>query len=1080
MLFFIKATILFLFLSGCFFTRSCAQLKISIDKHAVLQRGFQNVPDSIYVSTYWYWVSGHISKDGVIKDLKAMKEIGINRAFIANVTWGEKHIGAIELFSVEWWDILHTALKTAGELNIEIGIFNCPGWSQSGGPWVRQDQAMRYLNSSEITLTGPALLQRKLNPPDGVFQDVKVIAYPAPKKYYTNHRNIFLNVNSTPKLVNLEYLTDANTATVCDLPSNTPIAFEFAAEHKDTVRSLTIYTASVPVFLRGEIQVEINNKYQSIKSFTVDRSNDNLRNGFRPYGEAVISVPAIEAKNIRIILTSNAHNSGIAEIKFSSVPFLENYQEKTLAKMWPNGNVDWTAYQWLPQPVIADIDYVIDPVRVLDISKNLSSDGILTWNVPPGRWIVERCGMSPTLVTNVHAVPEGTGYEVDKMSTEGINAHFDAFMGEIKRRIPAEDRKTWKVIVADSYETGSQNWTDLFAKKFKLHYGYDPIPYMPVFRGKVVGSADQSDRFLWDVRRFIADKVASEYVLGLKNISRKNGFTLWLENYGHYGFPAEFLQYGGAADEVSGEFWNEGIKGDIENRAASSCAHIYGKRKVSSESFTTTDNYFLNYPSNLKPRLDRSFAAGINNILLHVFIHQPYEDKVPGMNAYFGTEFNRKNTWYYDMDDFLKYIKRCSFLLQEGNYAADVAYFIGEDVPKVTGIQEPRLPHGYSFDYINGDVIKERLKVHNGDLVLPDGMKYKLLVLPRLETMRPELLKKIMVLIDSGARVLGSRPFRSPSLENFGNADRDITKMTIELWGDLNTRRSKFRHYGKGIIFDGLSIEDTFKMLKINPDVRSNTSDSLLFIHRKSKECEIYFIANQQNRNISVTPEFRVTNKTPELWNAVNGSIRILNNFSKNKDFTAVPIQLAPYESIFVVFRKPFRSIEHNSLSNYPKISRHIDINGKWKVRFEQSKGGPSSPVFFNSLLDWTQSENDSIKFYSGTAYYTNSFQFSKLKKGERALLNIGNISIAKVKVNGKLIGGVWSAPYKIDITNAVKSGGNHLEIKVVNNWINRIIGDRNKPDAEKITWLHFTSSKVRNQLQSSGLMGPVRIEIMK
>lgn len=1057
-----------------------AQSKTYTHPMAALETGFYTVPDSIKTSVYWYWVSGNISSGGVIKDLEAMKKVGINRAFIANVTWGEKNAGKIKLFTEEWWNIMHTALKTATRLGIEIGIFNCPGWSQSGGPWVKPEQSMRYLTSSELVVKGPILIHKKLELPDPVFQDVKVIAYPAPKDYGTDISGLEPRISSFPLLKNLSYLTDGKEETILNFPPSKPLIIDFTTEKPYTVRSLIIHTAPVPMRLEGDIQVKTGNVYQTIKHFMIDRTNPNIKNGFISYGPAVISIPAITSKEFRLVFTGFSANSGIAELKFSAVPLVENYLEKTLAKMWPDGFVYWTAYQWKPQPVITDQAYLIHPDQVLDISRYMSADGTLNWQVPSGTWIIERSGMTPTLVRNVHAAPEGTGLETDKMSKAHITAHFDSFLGEIIRRIPAQDRKTWKVVVGDSYETGSQNWSDQFIEKFKLTYGYDPTPYIPVLQGKVVGSADQSDRFLWDVRRFIADRLADEYIGGLKEVSHQHGLTTWLENYGHYGFPGEFLQYGGQSDEVSGEFWNEGDKGMIENRAAASAAHIYGKTKVSAESFTTTANYFMNYPATLKQRLDRAFAQGINNTLLHVYIQQPDQDKMPGMNAYFGTEFNRNNTWFYEMDDFLKYIKRSNLLLQQGKYVADIAYFIGEDAPKMTGIQEPALPNGYSFDYINGEVIKTRLAVKNGNLVLPDGMKYRILVLPKLETMRPELLKKIKELVRQGAIVLGPRPSRSPGLQNYGQADLEIRQLTAELWGNINASTIKVNHYGKGMVIDGMNLEDALKLADAIPDFKTDAADSILFTHRALKDGSIYFISNQENKTIQLKPEFRIAGKIPELWDATTGYIRDLPEYTQKTKTTAVPLQLAPYQSVFVIFRKQSGKPGNKSL-NYPELVSHIAITGPWLVNFDAKMHGPAKPVIFKELEDWTQNEEDSIKYYSGTAYYHHSFKLSKVKNGQRVLLDLGNVTApAKVKVNGIAVGGVWTAPYKIDITRALKPGKNDLEIKVVNNWINRLIGDHKLPENERITWTYYDWYDTNVKLQSSGLKGPVRLEILK
>jgi hypothetical protein len=757
---------------------------------------------------------------------------------------------------------------------------------------------------------------------------------------------------------------------------------------------------------------------------------------------------------------------------------VENYMEKTLAKMWPTPHPFWKEYQWLPQPDETS-KYIINPENVIDISRYMQADGTLNWKVPAGNWIIERTGMTPTNVTNAPAPPEGRGLEVDKMSKKHIGAHFDAFLGQILKRIPPEDRKTWKVTVEDSYETGSQNWTDDLIPEFIQKYKYDPTPYLPVLQGKVVGSEDRSDRFLWDLRRLIADDISFKYVGGLREISHKHGLTTWLENYGHWGYPGEFLQYGGQSDEVGGEFWSEGDLGDIENRAASSSAHIYGKTKVSAESFTAAGNPWGRYPAMFKKRGDRFFTEGINNTLLHVYIEQPVDSAKPGLAAWFGVEFNRLNTWFYDMDVFLRYIKRCNMMLQQGRYVADVAYFIGEDAPKMTGITDTELPQGYSFDYINGDIIKTALTVKNGKLTLPNGITYSILVLPKLTTIRPELLARIKELVQQGAVLLGPKPETSPSLQNFPAADQQVKSLTDELWGTIDGKTNKVNHYGKGLVLSGMDMQQALNLIKVIPDCKITQSNSILFIHRQLQDGTVYFLSNQEDVPVSFTAEFRITGKKPELWNAIDGSIRDLPSFRQTANTTIIPMQLAPLESAFVIFRNN-GTIGDTTKSNYPVAIQTMELTQPWLVKFDSSMRGPVNPVVFDTLSDWTKNANDSIKYYSGKAYYHTTFKISSIKKGADYIIDLGDArSIAKVNVNGVEMGGAWTAPYQVDITKALKSGENKLEIKLVNNWVNRLIGDSRLPAEQRKTSVLFGPDS-RSALESSGLLGPVKIKVIR
>ena len=1044
-----------------------------------LETSFIKPPDSIQTSIYWYWMSDNISKEGVVKDLYAMKSVGINRAFIGNIGYESTPYGKVKLFSEEWWDIMHTALKTATELNIEIGIFNGPGWSQSGGPWVKPSEAMRYLASTKVNFVGPKKLSQKLERPAGDFQDVRLIAYKAPKNYNNSIASFNPKITTSQKVEDVDRLIDGKMDAEVKIPGSESFSIDFTTAKAFTARSLVLYPGKRRVNLQAQLQVKEKDQYRTIKSFDINRSNDNLNVGFQPYGPIALSFPSVTANNYRLVF-SRTGDFLIKEIQLSSTPIVGNFIEKTLAKMYQTPLPYWNEYQWADQAIIDDPQLVIDPLTVTDISKYMTTDGVLNWTVPEGEWIIMRTGMLPTGVQNGPASPEGIGLEIDKMSKAHVATHFDAFMGELLRRIPAADRKTWKIVVEDSYETGGQNWTDGMLDKFKGNYGYDPLPYLPVLQGEVVGTQDKSDRFLWDLRRFIADRVAYDYVGGLRDVSHKHGLTTWLENYGHWGFPGEFLQYGGQSDEIGGEFWSEGELGNIENRAASSAAHIYGKTKVSAESYTAGDQPYKRYPYIMKQRGDRFFTEGINNTLLHLFISQPSEDKVPGINANFGNEFNRHNTWFPYVNLFTMYLKRTNFLLQQGKYVADVAYFIGEDAPKMTGVTDPALPAGYSYDYINAEVLHTRVKVVDGRMVLPDGMSYKMLVLPKLKTIRPELLTKIKDLIMQGAIVLGPAPERSPSLADFPQADSKVKKLVTKIWGDVNGTTLKSRSLGKGKIMSGMDMQSALNELQIVPDFSSKTTDQVLYIHRSSATEEIYYLSNQNEKEIKLTPEFRAMGMQPEIWDPVTGEIRLLPEFSVKDKVVAVPLVLSPLQSVFIVFKKKSDHVA-TTASNFPLAGAAVEIKGPWKVNFDEKMRGPKETVVFDKLVDWTSRPEESIKYYSGTATYNNSFKATKAVAGERIYLNLANVKVmAKVKVNGIPVGGVWTAPWRVDITEAVQAGNNTLEISVVNTWVNRLIGDSKLPEAQRKTWTNNNPYRPTSKLDPAGLTGIVTVSKIK
>ncbi|MBE0539857.1 MAG: glycoside hydrolase family 2 [Verrucomicrobia bacterium] len=875
-----------------------------------LAAGFANPPEQTKPWCYWYWISDNISREGITRDLEAMARVGIGEAFIGNIFLDDVPAGKIKVLTPEWWSLVEHAIREGGRTGVNIGMFNCPGWSQSGGPWIQPEQSMRYLASSEMRVTGPMKFAQQLATPKEPFQDVAVLAFPAPQHDADSFARQSPRVTSTPPAAGLEMLVDGNLATVAEFPAGagrgkTPFIVEMELTAMMTVRSLRIVPGSEPFGANVELQAaNAEGVFQTVRRFKCDRSNMNVGVGFMPRGPVTVSFPATTAKQFRLVFTGvfgSNRRIELAEIDLSSAARLESYVEKQLGKMHPTPLPMWDTYLWPTQAEPNDAKLVVPVGAVRDLTKLLAPDGTLAWGVPPGEWIIQRIGMTPTGMKNSPASPEGQGLEVDKMNRALAKHHFDAFIGEVLKRIPASERKAFTRVVADSYEMGSQNWTDGFDAQFKQRYGYDPKPWLPVLSGRLVGSADQSERFLWDLRRLVADRVATDYVGGLRDACKPHGLGLWLENYGHWGFPGEFLKYGGESDRIGGEYWVTGDLGSIECRAASSCANTYGKQFVSAEAFTGGPA-FQNAPRALKARGDWSFCEGINHFVLHVNILQPWEDKVPGVNAWFGTEFNRHNTWFEQSSAWMDYLRRCCWLLQQGHRVADVAYFIGEDAPKMTGVRQPELPPGRDFDYINADVIVEKLTVKNGVLTLPHGTTYRVLVLPELDTMRPEVLRKIHRLVKAGATVLGPSPSRSPSLENYPQCDAEVRKLAAELWGQADTRQAGERAFGKGRLVWGKSLDEVLTSLSSPADFESSVP--LRFTHRRSGKTDIYFVANPKNEPLTTTAAFRAGGKAPEFWWPDSGRIERPAVFDLDGERVRLPLSFGPHGSVFVVFRE--------------------------------------------------------------------------------------------------------------------------------------------------------------------------------
>ena len=669
-----------------------------------LADGFASPPDSLTTGVYWYWINDNISKEGVVEDLHAMKKAGINSVFIGNIGDQPGAYGKAKLFSDEWWEVLHAAMKTAGELGIEVGMFNCPGWSQSGGPWIKPEQSMRHLASSETLVTGGGKVEVNLPAPSRLsyykawsntcvnvegkcdeFQDVRTLAIPVPDDYRLNLLEVTgvkvtaTNMRSPGDVpvynLSLDTLPTSPRRAQYVVPQGEEASVTVKLPKQYDARSLVIYPASA-CSGQIELQAKVDGKFTAVATCPF-KSTVGAFIGFMPFAPVVAGFDRTASDEYRIVFRNTGDNVAVGKIALSPTAVLDKYPEKTLAVMYQGANPPWTEYKWtsaLDQPSANDSETAIVPAKVIDITDKMKPGGTLVWDAPEGKWLVLRMGLSPTGTLVGPASPEGEGYEMDKLSPAFIQHHFDSFIGEVLRRIPAGDRRTFKVVVMDSWEKGGQDFTDNFIDSLRARYGYDPVPFLPALTGYLVGSPEQSERFLWDVRQ-LASEMISASISHFNKVFHKHNLYSWIENYGDWGFPAEPLLYGKYTDRVGGEFW-PGSRDMRYIDIAASCAHVYNKPRVYAEAFTSMSGY-QHHPYSLKQEGDDAFAAGMTSCVLHVYIEQAYEDKYPGVESWFGVEFNRKNTWFPHIDLFTAYLKRCGFMLEQGLPVSDLAYFIG-------------------------------------------------------------------------------------------------------------------------------------------------------------------------------------------------------------------------------------------------------------------------------------------------------------------------------------------------------------------------------------------------------------------
>ncbi|WP_051697524.1 glycosyl hydrolase [Prevotella sp. 10(H)] len=1043
----------------------------NIDK---MYEGFVNLPDSTKLGTYWYWLNENVSKEGITKDLEALHSKGMGEVYIGNIYWGGGE-GTVKTLSDEWLECMRHAIREGSRIGINVSLFNCPGWSQSGGPWVKPEDAMRYLVYSEVEVEGPKTISQYIGKPKDFFQDVSVIAYPV---LLEDKSSKTATIKSMPETSALNNLTDSDLGTICKFTNkrDEPVQIDIKYRKPETKRSLYMKPGDQSFQMNCEVLMKKNGQFVTVKSHSFDRINREVRMGADPSAPLALSLGEVTSDEFRIIMKDVPEGFEIRELDLSAKPILENYPEKWLIKIPSKATPDWFAHIWPNQEQISTVGVVTEK-QIQNISKHLKGD-TLYWKVPKGKWKVLRIGMTTTNTTNQPAAPVARGLEIDKMNRRPIQNHYNSYVGRIVNGMSKSDLKSFNRIIADSYETGPENWTDGFDTVFVNRYGYDPYPWMAVLTGQIVGSADESNRFLWDMRRLIAERVASEFVGGMREISEKNGVSLWLENYGWDGFPSEFILYSKYSPAIGGEFWTN--HGDnIECRLASSGAHMYGKNVVYAESYTTINHSFTYYPGNLKEFGDKSYAEGINQCIMHLCIHQPYEDRVPGVNSWFGIEYNRHNTWFDQSKAWIDYQRRCCYMLQQGRHHADVCYFISEESPKMSGWIDESLRKGYDYDFINSDVIQNVIKVKDGRLVLPSGVSYSLLVLPPLNTIRPEVLKSIKELISQGANILGSPLERSPSMVGYPQCDREVQNLSKEIWGsaDYNIKEKIEKKFGKGNVFCNIHINTVLEKIGTSEAVSYDQSAPLLWKQRALNDGNIFFLTNQKDSLMTVDVTFNTTGYRPELWNPVDGTRRKIDNYTFKDGKTIIPVTFDGFESCFIVFS------EKTTVPGDGKVPQERTIatlDNTWDIVFFNKWIKEKIELKQHGLENWAKSDDSRMRHFSGIITYTNDFEISGSLPKENVFLSFENLyETASVSINGKKLDReVWCKPYRIDVTPYLRQGKNQVEVNVSTSWRNKIIEQNKKPAEEReISYMFYSGS---DELSPSGIWGAVNLKIIE
>ena len=748
--------------------------------------------------------------------------------------------------------------------------------------------------------------------------------------------------------------------------------------------------------------------------------------------------------------------------------------------------------------------------EVIDLSGSMDSDGRLKWKARPGEWEVLRFGYTITGAKVTTSSDGWKGLVLDYLDPLAFQSYWRQVVEPLIADAGPLAGRSLKYLHTDSWELGGVNWTANFAEEFRRRRGYELRSFLPVLAGRIVDNRLVSNRFLNDFRKTIGDCIADNHYRLMSEQAHRHGLGIHPESGGPHGAPIDSLRLLGMNDIPMSEFWAwswEHRIGDVNRffvKQPASAAHTYGKRLVAAEGFTTQGPHWQETIwDNLKPAFDQAVCEGLNRLVWHTFTCAPAETGVPGQEYAAGTHFNPNSTWWNKSDAFLAYLNRCQFMMQQGLFVADACYYYGDHVPNFAQLKRmdpAKVLPGYDYDVATEEVVLTRMAVRDGRIVLPDGMSYRVLVLPAHPMISLPVLRKVEELVQAGATVIGPRPTSLTSLSNYPQCDAELAKLAQELWGaqDRSERagerrsngKSKTtaspttlqRSVGKGRVISRKTAREVLLSDGVRPDFEFRGSDgqtALNYIHRRDGNTEIYFVCNSSNRSEAVQCTFRVAGKQPELWDPVSGQIRNAAAWSQSQGCTTLPLEFAPYGSMFVVFRKPVSvSAAGEGTANFPRFIPRQEITGAWTVKFDPKWGGPRS-ADFNQLISWTQRAEEGIKFYSGTAIYLKTFDAPDLprKRGQHLWLDLGDVrQLAEVRLNGKNLGVVWAPPFRVDVTDVLEPKANNLEIGVVNFWPNRIIGDQSLPPKKRFTRTNIRLLTKKTLLMASGLLGPVRI----
>ena len=1067
-----------------------------------LDAGWQSPPREARLRAYWWWLNGCVTREAITRDLEQMQAQGFGGALICDADGSaqdgnERAPHGPTFFSPEWRELYQHALREADRLGLELSLNIQSGWNL-GGPMVTADDAAKKLTWSETRVAGPAALEQQLPVPairDGYYRDAVVVAYPV--KPAEPRDTLLAGLQSCSEQADhpLRDLADGDAGTFWvssgAAPGKGPTpdkpAWVLLTFHEPIAIDRLILQPR-PEYGPRECRLEVSEdgqQFRPVTAFTGD-----VRRA------STVRFEAVRGRAFRLVISSafdrgspqSPRNVQIAELTLAgpqgSWPDpasrkrpLRHWQEKAGHKPLHFSAPDTTLLLEDEPAVPGEEDTAA--ADVIDLTAHLDDQGTLRWDVPAGSWQLLRFGGTIGNRSYVSTCSEGwDGYSLDVLDAGAFGRYWDAVVEPLIADAGPLAGTALKYLHTDSWEVEPLNWTPSMLDEFRRRRGYDPLPWMPVLAGRIVDSREASNRFLHDFRKTLGDLAIDNHYRPFRDGAHRHGLQIHPESGGPHAVPIDAQRCLGFNDVPMSEFWAWSWRhriGDSNRffvKQPASAAHTYGRRLVAAEGFTTIGPHWQETLwDNLKPAFDKACCEGLNVLVWHAFVCSPAEQGLPGIQYFAGTHLNPNVTWWGVSEPFFGYINRCQFLLQQGLFVADVCYYYGDHVPNFAQHKRTdpaRVLPGYAYDIITEEVLLTRASVRDGRIVLPDGMSYRVLVLRDHTAISLPVLRKVRELVAAGATVVGPRPTAAMSLQD---SDAEVREIAAALWEG-------------GLVTADRTARDVLLAAGVPPDfefVGGLEDTDLDYIHRRDGQADIYFVANRNPRAETVTCTFRVAGKAPELWDAVSGRRHVAAAYRTADGRTSLPLHFPPCGSWFVVFREPAEAHPATAETNTPDSSSLGELGGPWQVTFDPAWGGPGT-VEFATLTSWPERDEPGIRFYAGTAVYRKTFElpgdWSPSADGPPLWLDLGDLrELAQVHVNGRCCGIVWSPPFRVALNDAVRPGTNQLEIKVVNFWPNRIIGDDGLPPEQRLTRTNIRKLTKDTQLMPSGLFGPVTLQ---